>query len=192
MRYFFYLLGALLTAALPIQAAFADDNAPPTTTDSPDPSRAQVIAHQAQVTRRIRGWPGFSTTASSQQGIGTWTIEWANAAGYTTGWFGSKYVRHEYARTRRVSGPTGSYQAEAHATLIDGRYYGGTQVFNYFTHSCAKAIVNNATAQTCSSPWQSSSSGRDWLIVSGHYFDIGINGIDADCPGCIDWVYTTP
>jgi len=191
MRRFFYLFVALLTAALPVQAAFADDITPPAT-DSPDPARAQVITRQTQVTKLIRSRAEFSTNGSSQQGVGSWTIEWANAAGYTTGAFGAKYVRHEHARTRKVSGPAGSYQAEAHATLIDGRYYGGTQVFNYFTHPCAQAIVNNATAQTCSSPWQSSSSGRDWLIVSGHYFDIGLNGIDADCPGCIDWVYTTP
>lgn len=191
MRLFFCLLVALLMAAFPAQAAFAGDSSPPNT-DSPDPSRARVITRQARVTKLIQGRPGFSTNASLQQGVGSWTIEWANAAGYTTGWFGSKYVRHEFARTRKVSGPAGSYQAEAHAVLINGQYYSDPQVFSYVTHSCAQAIVNNATAQTCSSPWQASSSGRQWFIISGHSFDIGINGTDAQCPGCIDWVYTTP
>jgi hypothetical protein len=193
MKHFAHIVVVLLIAVLPVQTALADDGSLPNN-DPPDPSRIQIVTHQLQVVKAGKVLPGIPVpNGSSQQTVSGWTIEWANASGYTTGWFGSKYVRHEFARTRKVSGPSGSYQAEAHATLIDGPNYGGTQVFNYITHPCAQSIVNNGTAQSCSSPWQSSSTGRQWYIVSGHYFDIGINGSqDAACPGCIDWVYVTP
>lgn len=152
---------------------------------SPTITVQSVITNQSEVTQE-EYMDGSSTVT-----IGSWTIRYSNAASYGTGG-GNKYVRHDFARTEKVAG-SGSYQAEAHAALIKGTSYGGQVVFSYLSHPCAESIVNNATAQACTSPWQLSSTGQQWLIISGHYFDIGINGVrDSECSGCIDWVFTTP
>jgi len=195
MKAISHLIAATLVTLLQVSTVVASDTTPPSS--QPDEITIQsVTTNQAQVIKPVIDKPmrpgSPVINGSSQQTVGSWTIEWSNAAAYGTGG-GNKYVQHYYAKTRKVSRPAGSYQAEVHATLIDGPSYGGTQVFSYFTHPCAQAIVNNGTAQSCSSPWQLSSTGHQWFIISGHYFDIGINGSqDASCPGCIDWVYTTP
>lgn len=167
------------------------DDPPP---DSPDVTLEAVISNETEVNRRFSngngGSGGVTPSGSTEKTVGSWKIRYGNAIGYGTGG-GSKYVRHEYARTEKVAG-SGSYQAEAHATLIKGSSYTGQQVFSYFTHPCAQSIVNNAKAQSCTSPWFQSSTGQKWCVVSGHYFDIAINGSkDSTCDGCIDWIYTT-
>lgn len=178
---------AVASLAMPVGAAYADDV---------DPSAIalqNVTVNQTEVTKQStqRGLPGYETDADTSRTIGSWTIRYANGVGFGTGG-GNKYFRHEFAKTEKLAG-SGSYQSEAHASLIRGSSYGGENVFNMFTHPCAQSIVNNGTAQTCTSPWQLSSAGQQWLIISGHYFDIGIDGTQDDtCPGCIDWVYTTP
>ena len=81
---------------------------------------------------------------------------------------------------------------EAHAALIPDAQY-GTPVFSNQTHSCAQVYKTNAEAKTCQSPNQTSWHGRNWGIVSGHLFDTDLsNPYATGCPGCIDWLYTTP
>ena len=168
MKNLFVVLMAVALALFPTAPAFADGGAPPKVT-------TQAVSPKNSTTRTVGGF----------------TIMYSNSAAYGTAG-SNKYVRHNSARTEKTAG-TGSYQAEAHGALIKGSSYSNPTVWDYISHPCAQSIVNNAAAQTCVSPWQLSSTGQKWLVISGHYFDIGINGSqDSSCSGCIDFVYTTP
>ena len=126
---------------------------------------------------------------SATQTVNGQTVEYSNCAGAAAN---GSYVYHCFARTRRIAG-TGTYRTEAHATLIDGNQLGGNQVFNYVLYPCAKVEKTNAESKTCQSPNFTSSHGKQWYIVSGHSFDTdNTPPYAANCPGCIDWVYTTP
>lgn len=125
---------------------------------------------------------GLTTTVNGQ------TVEYANCAGAATN---GSFVYHCYARTRRIAG-SGNYRTEAHAALIPDAQY-GTPVFSNATHTCAEVSKTNAESKTCQSPNQSSWHGRKWGIVSGHMFDTDLsNPYASTCPGCIDWLFTTP
>jgi hypothetical protein len=199
MKRFFVLLIAISIMLLPVSTAFADGGAPPPVL--PDGSTAitiqRVVTNQKVANNHASsnnsGHPGGPTPdASTNRNVGSWTITYANAAALGYDGNGNKYVQHYYGKTIKTAG-SGSYQAEVHATLLNGGTYDSPSVFDYITNPCAKSVVNNGTAQSCSSPWFASSTGRQWYIITGHYFDIGIDGTkDSTCDGCIDWVYATP
>lgn len=181
---------AVILLLLPVSTTFADDDNPPAV----QADESIVIVRQREVTNetsvKIRGGRD-EIDASTTRTVGSVTIKYSNAAAQGWDCCGGTYVRHSYARTARIAG-TASYQAEAHAALLDGTTLESPSVFDFITDPCAQSIINNATAQSCSSPWFQSSPGRGWYIVSGHYFDIWINGTrDSTCDGCIDWVYWT-
>lgn len=172
--------------------AYADDPHPPQTT--PDPTSdiilQSVVTNRTQITQQI---PVQTYAPDGSVSVVTedWVIEYANGAAYGING-ANKYVQHLLARTRKIAG-IGPYQAEAHATLIKGNSYSVPPVFDQFIYPCAFQVVNDNTAQTCPSPWQPSTTGQQWFIISGHSFDIGGDGIkDTFCPGCIDFVFTTP
>lgn len=104
----------------------------------------------------------------------------------------AQWVRHYYAQTRRLSG-SGSYEAEAHAVLIEGDSYEDEQVFSVYTHSCAGVVKVNATAKTCASPRFSTSPGEKWFAISGQYYDHGNDGsVERVIAGELDYVWTAP
>ena len=117
-------------------------------------------------------------------------VRYANALSYQSGW--PKKVRHEYAITEKLSGPSTLYETHVHAALKDGTDPLDTLVFGLHTHSCATVDRTNSKAQTCTSPWYNTSSGSKWTVYSGHHYDINGDGNDDTCLGCIDWVYDVP
>lgn len=104
-------------------------------------------------------------------------------------------MRHDFAQTERDVG-SGKWHTKTHAALIKGHSYSGTQVFSAYTHACADQSVTKTTngkVSTCSSPYQGTSRGAKWLLVSGHTFDQSANGTtDGACHGCIDWKWSVP
>lgn len=153
--------------------------------DGPIDAVEQVVDFQIRAGR-------IQSNRSATGSNGSWSWEYANAAQPGTTVQGGKVIRHYFGRTRKLTG-TGTYRAEVHSTLLNGGTYGSPSVFDYLGTPCAKSELLNATAQACSSPWFGTTKGRKWFIITGHYFDIGANGSrEGDCPGCIDWVYTTP
>lgn len=185
------ILGLLLAMALaiPISPVFADAGQPPVSVTN-DQVALQVVVHSSQVNLAAGDRQGYGEAATDGSGtviVGGMTVEWSNGVGWNP-----TSMRHEFGQTQRVAG-SGNYETEVHSTLIDGPYYGGNQVFSNGTDSCAQVYAVNATARTCSSLLQPSSSGHQWFIISGHSFNVGIGGTwDAECPGCIDWVWTQP
>lgn len=143
-----------------------------------------TVAQTFNMAKRITITPN----KSSNETINGQTVEYASCAGAATN---GSYVYHCFARTRRIAG-SGNFRTEAHAALIPDAQY-GTPVFSNQTHSCAQVYKTNAEAKTCQSPNQTSWHGRNWGIVSGHLFDTDLsNPYATGCPGCIDWLYTTP
>lgn len=149
-------------------------------------SESERVADSQVTSRHI------SPLRSATQSSGSWSWEYANAAASGIDSYGRKVVQHYYGRTRKLTG-TGTYKAEVHSTLLNGGTYGSPSVFDYLQYPCAKQEKVNATAQSCPSPWFVTTTGRKWFIITGHYFDIGADGLrDGTCDGGIDWVYTTP
>lgn len=133
--------------------------------------------------------PGSVCTVSDGD---PWHVFYRQQVRYRTD--GSR-MRHDFAQTHRDVG-TGRWSTNTHAALIKGHSYSGSIVFSGNTHSCAnqnQTKTTNSTVDTCSSPYQGTSRGGKWLLVSGHTFDQGANGTqDGACSGCIDWKWTVP
>jgi len=60
--------------------------------------------------------------------------------------------------------------------------------------------VDDGEARTCESPFQSTSKGASWFLVSGHWIDVAKDDgardqsvrHDGECFGCIDWAWKVP
>ena len=85
------------------------------------------------------------------------------------------WARDNYASTKRLSG-SGSYEAEAHATLIEGDSYEGEQVFSGFSPPCATRTKVNRKAKTCRSPRFDTEPGEERFAISGHSYNHGNDG----------------
>lgn len=131
---------------------------------------------------------GESLNASTEQPVGSHTVRYSSALWYDS----CCNVRHYYGRTEKVSG-SGNYKTHIHSALIKGQYPGDEVVWSWLDDTCGEDNQTNATAQSCSSPKQTTTSGQPWRIVTGHRYDVGANGTwDDECAGCIDWVWWTP
>jgi hypothetical protein len=121
-----------------------------------------------------------------------WVIQWSMGWAWRSYTGDSRGMRHRFARTIKKEG-SGSYVAEAHAALVHGGSYTDEIVFSMDTDSCAVSEVSNSSAGTCPSNWFDSHVGDNWIVVSGHYFDVGEDGSrDATCDGCLDRGFTMP
>lgn len=183
-------------APLPPVVSLTDPNQPaPNFTAYELPNGVYVVEARRAITSLDTPVTGpiarYSTDASASQTVGSTTVEWSNAVAYT---ISPRQISHYFAKTSRLAG-SGDYKAETHATLINGTQYDGPIWFSRDTYPCAQSIVVNGAAQSCQSPFfdASGTAGRNWRVVSGHSFDVGNNGTwDANCSGCIDWVFTFP
>lgn len=149
-----------------------------------------TIVSQSSKVNRPQPKGGIAPDSASFQ-VGSHVVEYANCFGHS----GSSTAWHCFARTKKLSG-SGIYKTHAHAAFIEGDgndvEYGDQIVFSVATHACAWKELTNATSTTCESPHFSTFSGQWWYVVSGHQYDVGANGWDHECPGCIDWKAEVP
>lgn len=123
-----------------------------------------------------------------------WVVQWKQVVRWYTN--GTK-MRHDSGQTTRLEG-CDNYKARVHTTLIKGHDYFVTPEWSHFgakdNDACASTGWQlNKQARTCSSPYQNTSKGAKWLLVSGHDYDNRANSsVDGSCAGCIDWKWTVP
>lgn len=166
-------------------------------------SSTQTLEKFIEVTVPSAVQDGYSCVRGIVEGdlrpcIGPISVElssggWRARHSIRVAWYSdSSKVRYDRARAQRLEG-SGSYKTAAHATLIKGHSYSGTQVFSPYTHSCASDSNVDATTTTCSSPWQATETGGRWFLTGGFTYDHGNDGSrDFPCDGCIDWQWVMP
>lgn len=189
---------ALVVALLPLAAptpTLAQEAPPAPAADdgaavAPAGDDEGVVETVSVSTYRSNGLPFAPQTTVTTDPSGRWRVKFENKISYVRGRRG--WVRYDHASTRRLSG-SGTYRANAHATLIRGSSYSGEYAFASHMQRCAGVTVVNRTARTCSSPRFSTSPGQQWYVISGHFYDHGNNGsIDAEVTGGMDYVWTAP
>jgi hypothetical protein len=192
-----WTLSILITTQLiPSRIVSAEDEIPPDPANSrlvqttEDDGDMYTIVSQSAKVNQSRPKGGITPDAASFQ-VGSHWVEYANCFGRT----GSSKCWHCYARTKKLSG-SGTYKTHAHAAFIEGDgsgvSYEDEVVFGVHTHGCAWKDTTNATSTTCESPHFDTFSGQWWYVVSGHQYDVGANGWDHECAGCIDWPKQIP
>lgn len=192
------LVLALVVVLLPLTAPTPTlaQEAPPAPAAEDGPAVAQAGDDEGVVetvnvsTYRSNGLPFAPQSTVTTGPSGRWRVKFENRISFQRGRRG--WVRYDHAETRRLSG-SGTYRANAHATLIRGSSYSGEYAFASHRQRCAGITTVNRTARTCSSQRFSTSPGQRWYVISGHFYDHGNDGsIEADITGEMDYIWTAP